>query len=523
MKNILTTFALCFSTVTQAQFSLINKQQAIGCFSNDVKTDHIIDKNGDIILVGYMGGYPASACSLASRASANSFDGWVAKIDSNWNVKWSKNFGGTKEDRLWKVIECQEGYITIGYTMSSDGDISASNKGIYDIWVLRLNSNGDKLWSKTFGSSSADNAYDIIETSDKGFIIVGSLGMNDGDAASTTIKGSNDAWIIKLDASGNMIWQKTYGTSKSDYASTITQISNNSYILCGRASAADGDLTMNNGSADMWVFKINNTGSLIWSKNFGGSKTEIANCVLKNSSGDLLIGAASNSYDYDVSGNYGDDDYWLIKLDTNGNKYWQKNYGGTNSDLLSSIVESKEGGYLLLGNSISNDNDATGLHGSLYPDILAVKINDTGKVEWHKMYGGSSGESEAKCYQLKDTSYVFVSITNSSDGDIKKSNGLADAWFVKLNRTAAADIASVNNSTQVSVFPTITNGVVNISSKYDNNFSVIITNAVGQVIIAPFDTEATKRIYNLTSYPKGMYFVSVFTKLSQTTYKVVLY
>ena len=120
----------------------------------------------------------------------------------------------------------------------------------------------------------------------------------------------------------------------------------------------------------------------------------MANCVLKNSSGDLMIGAASGSADKDLKSNNGGLDYWLVKLDTNGNLYWQKNYGGSDDDYLNSIVESKEGGYLLTGSSLSNDKDAVGNHG-LYSDILAVKIDDTGKIEWRKMYGGSSGE--ARC------------------------------------------------------------------------------------------------------------------------------
>lgn len=346
--------------------------------------------------------------------------------------------------------------------------------------------------------------------------------MNDGDAAGLGIKGSNDAWIMKLNAAGSIVWQKTYGSSKSDYAKTITQISGKSYILCGRATAADGDLTGNNGTADMWVFKITDNGSLVWSKNMGGSSTEVANCVLKTSSGDLMIGAASGSADKDLKSNNGGLDYWLVKLDTNGNLYWQKNYGGSDDDYLNSIVESKEGGYLLTGSSLSNDKDAVGNHG-LYSDILAVKIDDTGKIEWRKMYGGTSGESVGKCYQIKDSSYVFAAITNSGDGDISKSNGLSDAWFVKLNRQAAAGISQYDMS-GIKVYPTITSGTVNVATDEQkrNKIKIAITNTTGQLINVSYREVATGFTYDFSALPKGMYFITVATQAEQRNFRIVV-
>lgn len=523
MKRILICLILLTPLLVEAQFSYIRKAQTIGCYNNDVYSDHIIDKNGDIVLAGYIASYTSSSCSLATtNSTVASFDGWIAKVDTNWNIKWSKSFGGSKEDRLLKIAACSEGYIAIGFSTSSDGDITKPNKGYHDYWVIRVNDNGDKLWSATFGSSSPDAPYDVIETSDKGFIIVGSLGMNDGDAAGLGIKGSNDAWIMKLNAAGSIVWQKTYGSSKSDYAKTITQISGKSYILCGRATAADGDLTGNNGAADMWVFKITDNGSLVWSKNMGGSGTEVANCVLKNSSGDLMIGAASGSADKDLKSNNGGLDYWLVKLDTNGNLYWQKNYGGSDDDYLNSIVESKEGGYLLTGSSLSNDKDAVGNHG-LYSDILAVKIDDTGKIEWRKMYGGSSGEAVGKCYQIKDSSYVFVATTNSGDGDISKSNGLLDAWFVKLNRQAAAGISQYDMS-GIKVYPTITSGTVNVATDEQqlNKIKIAIANTTGQLINVYYREVATGFTYDFSALPKGMYFITIATQAEQRNFRIVV-
>ncbi len=522
MKRLLVNLIVLLPLWSQAQFSYIRKQQNIGCYSNDAYSHHVVNKNGEIIMTGYIDSYATGGCTLAtSSTSGVSLDGWIAKIDSNWNVMWSQTFGGTKEDRLVKVASCNEGYVAIGYTYSSDGDITVANKGFMDWWVILVDENGRKIWSKTFGSTGFDNPYDIIETSDKGFVIVGSLGKNDGDATGVAIKGSNDAWIVKLNASGNMVWQKTYGTSKSDYASTITQISNKSYIVCGRATAADGDLAGNNGAADMWVFKITDTGNMVWSKNMGGSNTEVANCVLKNSGGDLLIGAQSSSSDYDVKNNYGGIDYWLVKLDTNGNKYWEKNYGGTGDDYLWGIVESIEGGYLLTGNSQSNDNDAVGNHG-IYSDILAVKIDDMGKVEWHKMYGGTSGEAVGICHQLKDTSYIMLSIANSNDGDIKKTNGLADAWLVKLGRQDPATVKS-EASFGIDVYPTITNGIVNIvTNKHRGEMRFTITNTTGQLVDVPYTDELPKRVYDFSLLPRGMYFITASSGDVYQNYKIVL-
>ena len=127
MKRILICLILLTPLLVEAQFSYIRKEQTIGCYNNDVYSDHIIDKNGDIVLAGYIASYTSSSCSLATtNSSVASFDGWIAKVDTNWNIKWSKSFGGSKEDRLLKIAACSEGYIAIGFSTSSDGDITLS-------------------------------------------------------------------------------------------------------------------------------------------------------------------------------------------------------------------------------------------------------------------------------------------------------------------------------------------------------------------------------------------------------------
>lgn len=523
MKRIILNIIFLFPILSIAQFSSIIKQTTIGCHSNDIPSDLIIDSDKSYVLAGSIGNYSSASCTtLAPSGTKGGLDGWVTILDSSFNLKWSRVYGGSNEDRLLKIRKCSEGgYIAIGYTTSSNGDILSPNKGMHDYWILRIAVDGNIIWSKTFGSTGYDDPYDIIETNDQGFIIVGSLGMNDGDAAGLTLKGSNDAWIIKINASGNIVWQKAYGSSKSDYASTIVQVSNKSYIVCGRASAGDGDLTLNNGAADLWVFKITDVGILLWSKNFGGSNTEMANCVFKNSDGDVLIGASSNSSDKDVKNHYGDNDYWLVKIDTNGNLYWQKNYGGTKDDQIKSIVESSEGGYLLVGNSNSSDHDAIGLHGTLYNDILAIKINDTGKVDWSKMYGGTSSESGGICYQLGDSSYVLSAITNSNNGDIAKAYGWSDAWVIKLNKWFPANV-NEHQFSKVKVYPTLTSGIVNIANDKLIDTKITITNTMGEGLNIPYQNKIGERMYDFSSFPKGIYIITIFMNDQKYNYKIVL-
>jgi hypothetical protein len=286
-------------------------------------------------------------------------DAWVVKINSSGLIGWSHCFGGTNGDYAYDILSTTDGsgYVFAGVTKSSDGDLSGQvYHGERDVWVAKLNaSTGDIVWQKTFGGSADDWANSIIETNDGGFLVVGSTSSTNGDV--TQMRGSSDVWIIKLDNNGNMIWQKTYGGSLGDAASSVTQVGNE-LILCAGSSSIDGDLsTLNNhGGSDSWVFRLDLSGNLLCGKTYGGTGGEGEGAIYPVEGG-YVFSTTTNSSNGDVSGNHGYVDTWVVKIDASGNKIWQKCFGGTDMDNANIVDVDATGKIVLVGYSFSKNGD----------------------------------------------------------------------------------------------------------------------------------------------------------------------
>lgn len=495
---------LCLlAEIANAQFSTIIKQQSIGCVGAELIHDFILDKT-DYVIAGSTGSYTPASCPWSANGTKGSLDGWVAKLDSNWNMVWSKTYGGSLEDYFSKIITTSEGgYIIAGYSSSVDGDITNA-KGLHDIWILRLNVTGDVVWKKSLGSSKTDLAFDVIETNDNNFLVVGSIGAADGDFASLSFKGGvNDAWVVKLSPAGNIIWQKNYGGSARDIAKSITKSKGNSYFIVCSTNSTDGDVSVNKGFGDIWLYKIDGNGNLLSSKTFGGSGSDEGSSIYIDNNNDLLIGGTSTSKDADIKTNYGDKDAVVLKVDSNFNPYWIKNYGGSCEDFFHSIIQSKEGGYIFTLPTQSADIDAKGNHGAA--DILVVKVNDTGKIEWNNVYGGSSGESGSRIYQQADSTYVLGCINNSKDGDVIGNNGSADGWLIRLGRKPLS-IPTININ-KVSVYPTITKGIVYVSIPTSQNEPTIrLYDLLGKEVNTTIEKQGNKYEVKIhAALPSGVY------------------
>ncbi len=185
-------------------------------------------------------------------------------------------------------------------------------------------------------------------------------------------------------------WEKALGGTGYDYATSIVQTSDGGYIVAGYSYSNDGDVTGNHGSADYWVVKLDNTGSISWQKSLGGSGDDEAASIVQTSDGGYIMAGSSNSNDGDVTGNHGSYDCWVVKLDNTGSVSWQKSLGGTGGDLASSVEQTSDGGYIVAGQSYSTDGDVTGNHG--VADCWVVKLDDTGSISWQKSLGGSNAD-----------------------------------------------------------------------------------------------------------------------------------
>ena len=243
------------------------------------------------------------------------------------------------------------------------------------------------LWSRCYGGSSLDHCSAVRQTMDGGYIMTGFTASNDRDVSGNN--GIEDFWVVKTDDNGYLLWQKCLGGSMQEESKSIQQTTDGGFIIAGFTNSNDSDLTVSYGGNDAWVVKLDSTGNMQWQKSLGGSNDEGAAyyggiVAEQTTDGGYIVGTSSNSTDYDVVGNHGDYDYWIVKLSSTGQIQWQKCYGGSGQETLKDIHVTLDGGYIIAGISASTDGDLTG-----YNDFFTsffVKTDSIGSIEWRASY-----------------------------------------------------------------------------------------------------------------------------------------
>lgn len=259
--------------------------------------------------------------------------------------------------------------------------------------------------------------------SDSEIVIVGNSASTDGDLAGINGHGDADIWILMLNRNWNIEWQRRFGGSDEDSPQYIVHDSNNNFIIGGVSGSSDGDITAPLGWLDFWVLKLDSIGNLLWEKSFGGSQNDILRSVLICDSSNYLLYGTVASNDLQVSNNHGLDDIWIVKIDAIGNIVWQKCYGGSRYEIVSAIKKDSDGGYILVGTSDSPDGDVSGIHtGACFPytcaDIWMIKLDSLGGLVWQKCLGGTSGEFGDDIILTDDSGLFVVGQAFSTDGDV---------------------------------------------------------------------------------------------------------
>jgi hypothetical protein len=349
---------------------------------------------------------------------------------TQYAMEWSYCYGGSNLEKPESIQAVSTGgSIVIGNTSSNDGDIS-DQAGNGDIWLVRLNDDGSILWEETYGGSGADLGRYVQETSDGGFVLIGMTTSTDGDVGISY--GGGDVWVIKIDSNGVLQWEYSYGGTSADAGYDIAQTPDNGYIFVGVSSSSDGDLTINNGELDTWVVKIDASGVLSWQKSFGGSASDPLGpssiWVLPNEEYAVLTRKASQDGDSECW--LGAGDTWLLKLNSIGQIIWQRCIGGNGTEQSGDLTVTNDGGFLVA--SITQSDDLFNFHG--LNDVLITKLSSSGNPEWERCFGGSSVDYVRRgLHQRPDGNILFVSDTESSDGDVEGQVNSADLWLVLLS------------------------------------------------------------------------------------------
>lgn len=350
-------------------------------------------------------------------------------VKSQLMVQWQKCMGGTYEEIVKSIQQTSDsGFIVGGSTFSNDGDVSG-NHGNFDGWVIKLNSVGSIEWKKCLGGSNGEWTFSIQQTFDGGYIVAFVSASNDGDV--TNNHGDYDIWVVKLDSIGTIQWEKCLGGSDSEDVYSIQQTSDGGYVISGGTASNNADVSGNHGDYDTWVVKLDSIGAIQWQKCLGGSANELAYSIQQTSDGGYVLTGYTTSNDGDLFGIIGVGILWVAKLNNMGIIQWQRRLGGSISELGYSIHQTYDEGYILSGVTSSNDGDVTGNHGS--DDAWVVKLDSSGAIQWQRCLGGSNTEQAYSIQQTLDSGFIVAGFTTSNDGDVSGNFGAIDAWVVKLN------------------------------------------------------------------------------------------
>jgi hypothetical protein len=352
-------------------------------------------------------------------------------------VNLVQTYGGTKNDSGQSVVATLDGgYAILGYTQSNDGDIIEKQDDSFDYWLLKFNAENELQWQKTYGGSADERGNDIIQTQDGGYAVLGFSFSSDGDV--TNNAGLQDYWLAKLDATGNISWQKSFGYQGADSGVSVIQTNDQGYFVSGvldvTASGGEGNTSRNttrHAGGDYWVLKLNASGDIEWSKYFGGNFTDTPENVVQTDDNGFIIVGGSDSNDTDISSNIGTYDFWVLRISSIGNLIWEKSFGGDQIDEARAIVKSNDGNYIIAGDTRSSNNDISNNIGAA--DLWLIKISPNGDLIWEKTIGGTNFDVARAMVKTQDNGLLLAGSSRSADFDVSENKGQNDAWALKLD------------------------------------------------------------------------------------------
>lgn len=391
---------------------------------------------------GYLiGGFSRSnASSDKTENGRGNEDYWVVKINTNGTKQWDKTFGGAGNDVMTGIVAASDGgFLLGGYSNSNASREKSENSyGSFDYWVVKIDANGQKQWDKTLGGGEDDIMAGVVSASDGGFVLGGSSSSTISGTKSENKRGISDYWAVKITANGQQQWDKTFGGINTQSMTALSTASDGGFLLGGwSTSNASGDKSENShGGWDYWMVKIGGNGQKQWDKTLGGGEDDILETIALTSDNGFLLGGTSPS---NASGDKseqsrGASDYWIIKINANGQKQWDKTLGGTGAEEMSSIITIADGGFLITGSSSSNLSGDKSENSRGNRDYWIIRTNANGQKQWDKVFGGLGDDNRVKTLSTSDGMFLLggYSDSNSSGEKSENSRGGRDFWVIKV-------------------------------------------------------------------------------------------
>lgn len=386
-------------------------------------------------------------------------DIWITRLDNLRNIVWQKCLGGNYYDNIGNISKTDDGgYIIIGTTGSNNiPGFHIGNTGTVDIFVVKLNSSGDVEWQKCFGGSLSDQGFDIIQTIDGGYIFSGTTYSFDGDLNGFFDSGYSSCWIVKINNLGIIDWQKRVGGNGYETAKSIKQLSDGGYVFTGSTSSINDAFSTNHGNYDILVVRTDTSGEIIWQKCFGGTNAETSENIKITNDGGFIIAGTSNSNDGNLTFNNGGNDFWILKLDTIGNLEWQKSIGTSGQDTATYVQQTSDNNFVVSGIINEFQNETTNIG-----DAFILKLDVIGNEIWSKTLGGSLRDKANSVMQTIDGGYLVSGFSYSNNGDLTVNNGVSDFWILKLSSDNLSTTSFLDSKSFL-IYPNPTNSIIAIS------------------------------------------------------------
>jgi hypothetical protein len=477
-------------------------------------------------------------CSTANGI----FNSWTIGCDSSFNKNWDKTYGGRLSMFVTDAIPYKQGILICGYTSTDSSCTNYTNgKGApvdNDFIMYYLDTNGNKLNEVRLGSFNIENECKVIETSDKGLLIAGTSSGNASGDRSQNSWGLTDYWVIKLDSSGNKQWDYSLGgNNKEQDLGGVLQLDGNNYLLYGLTFSSSSGLVTGNlfGGTDGWLIKIDNNGTKVWDKRFGGTSFDLLSKVLIIDDYYYLLGKSASiptTIGTTIHPGFGTSDIWLMKIDTNGNLIWETKYGSSADDGGIDMISNNNGGLFILGeiNTAGSGSFPTVNYGS--NDFVIMSIDTAGTLLSYKILGTSSRNTPTGMLVFNDSTLLLYGSSLVGTSDVKlcaghlapppANNALnTDYWVIKVGYGTTTSINQLQNNLSLTIRPNPAKDHIDISGLPPATYTINTYSLDGRLVMSDIVTSDLSLPLSIESLQSGMYITSIRNEKINTTVRWV--
>ncbi len=427
---------------------------------------------------------------VGSTYGAGGSDFWLIKTDDAGDTLWTRTFDESDLDDGRCVQQTTDG----GYIIA--GNTYEFGPCHNDIYLLKTDANGDRLWNRAFGGSRDDGVGNVQQTTDGGYIITGNT--------CSYSEGHSDVWLIKTDANGDSLWTRTFGGRfDNDFGSSCQQTSDGGYIIAG------GTCSYSVNFSDVWLIKTDGNGDSLWTRIFGRNdfNTDYGFSVRQTSDGGYII--IGTTYFFSGGSSY---DVRLIKTDANGDNLWTRTFGGSEHDKGYSVQQTNDGGYIVAGYTSS--------YGEGHEDVWLIKTDANGNEQWNRTFGGSYYDYGHSVQQTTDGGYIVV-------GQIMPNGpGSPDVWLIRIDSETSEPVPAKFSLEQNYPNPFNASTVLRYSLPRSGRVRLVVYNVLGQRVGTVFEGVKQAGTHNAVwdggDVSSGIYFAMLFSGGRSATVKMVL-